>query len=276
MARLSINFHQTFIPERRYITAMLKYAAGDNQGTDQEISSATGIPVGQSSGKVPAILNYSAGMGLICVEKGENTGQKHPILTDFGRIVLLEDVSLSEPFTQWLSHLHLCRIVGGAEVWYQVFGPGRDVLGMEFLESEIDDYLNNILGKKSKSHVGPLVRTYEEQAAFKDSEILRRVDLNISRSHAPVLDGFVPGYSAFLLSLWETHFSEERQVTLSDFENEIFFQRICGWTEHQFETVIEMMQIAGVIDVDRQMRPWVITRKSDASAHWRGLYDKLA
>ena len=147
MARLSINFHQTFIPERRYITALLKYAAGDNQGTDQEISSATGIPVGQSSGKVPAILNYSAGMGLICVEKGENTGQKHPILTDFGRIVLLEDVSLSEPFTQWLSHLHLCRIVGGAEVWYQVFGPGRDVLGMECLESEIDDYLNNILGK---------------------------------------------------------------------------------------------------------------------------------
>jgi len=276
MNRLPINFHQTFVPERKYIAALLQYAAGDNQGTDQEISIETGIPVGKSSGKVPAIISYCSGMGLIDVKQGNGPGKKHPRLTSFGRIALLEDVNLSESLSQWMAHLHLCRAIGGSEVWHQVFGPGRDVLGLEFSESDIDDYLNSILGRKSKSHIGPLIRTYEEQAAFKESDILRKDHSVVTRSRAPLLDGYVSCYSAFFLSLWERQLPKERQVTLTDFENQTYFQRICGWTDSQFETALEMIQHAGAVDVDRQMRPWVITRKSDAKFFWRRLYDDLA
>jgi len=276
MNRLPINFHQTFVPERKYIAALLQYAAGGNQGTDQEISIETGIPVGKSSGKVPAIISYSSGMGLIDVIQGDGQGKKRPTLTDFGRIALLEDVTLSESLSQWMAHLHLCRAIGGSEVWYQVFGPGRDVLGMEFSESDLDGYLNSILGRKSKTHIGPLIRTYEEQAAFKESDILRRDSSVITRSRAPLLDGYVSCYSAFFLSLWERQLPEERQMTLTDFESQNYFQRICGWTAPQFETAIEMIQHAGAVDVDRQMRPWVITRQSDSNSFWRRLYDDLA
>lgn len=68
-SRLPVTFHQSFIPERAYISALLKYAARAKEGTDQEISAETGIPTGQSSGKVPAMIDYARGMGLIHVER---------------------------------------------------------------------------------------------------------------------------------------------------------------------------------------------------------------
>ncbi len=275
-ARLHINFHQTFIPERRYITALLQYAASGKQGTDQEISRVTGIPTGKSSGKVPAIINYSLGMGLISVEKGASSKQRRPVLTDFGRIVLLEDNSLSEPLTQWLAHLHLCRRCGGAEIWHKTYGVGRDILGNEFSESELNDFLNGIFGKKKKSHIGPMLRTYEEQAGLKSANVFERKNSLIIRSPAPLLSGFVPGYSAFLLCLWDIHFPEDRQVTLADFEKETFWKRISGWSDRQMEIALEMLQHEGAIDVDRQMRPWILTRKADSKRYWRKLYDKLA
>jgi hypothetical protein len=274
--RLPINFHQTFIPERRYITALLQYAAGEKQGTDREISESTGIPTGQSSGKVPAIINYSLGMGLIHLEKGDGSKQRRPVLTDFGRIVLLEDNTLSEPLTQWLAHLNLCRSNGGAEIWHYTFGIGRDILGSEFSESELNDYLNHIFGKKKKSHIGPMLRTYEEHAGLEIANVFERKKSLIIRSPAPLLSGFVPGYSAFILNLWDLHFPGDRQLTLTDFEKETFWQRISGWSDRQTEIALEMMQQEGAVDVDRQMRPWVLTRMADAKNFWRKLYDKLA
>jgi len=64
-SRLPRNFHKTFKPERQYITAMLRFAASGQEGNCQFIAASTGIPTGSSSGKVPAILDYCRGMGLI-------------------------------------------------------------------------------------------------------------------------------------------------------------------------------------------------------------------
>lgn len=89
--RLPRNFHKTFKPERQYINAMLRYAASGQQGNYQEIAAATGIPTGVSSGKVPAILDYCRGMGLVRLVGAERSSVKKPDLTSFGRIVLLED-----------------------------------------------------------------------------------------------------------------------------------------------------------------------------------------
>ena len=46
-----LNFHKTFIPERRLIADILIMQLRV-QGNYQEISSDTGIPMGKSSGKV--------------------------------------------------------------------------------------------------------------------------------------------------------------------------------------------------------------------------------
>ena len=44
---LPINFHKTFVPERRLIGELLHYAALGKEGDYQEISSETGIPMGK-------------------------------------------------------------------------------------------------------------------------------------------------------------------------------------------------------------------------------------
>jgi hypothetical protein len=70
---------------------MLRFAASGREGDYQFISAATGIPTGSSSGKVPAILDYCRGMGLIRLTGQERSAIKKPELTPFGRVVLLED-----------------------------------------------------------------------------------------------------------------------------------------------------------------------------------------
>ncbi|GKT09168.1 DUF4007 family protein [Desulforhabdus sp. TSK] len=274
--RLPVNFHQTFIPERIYLSSLLRLAARGGEGTYKEISAETGIPVGQSSGKVPAILNYCSGMGLIRVEKGTAPGQKRPVLTPFGRSVLLEDANLSEPLSQWLAHLHLCRENGGAEIWHLTFGRSSDVLGMTFSENDLEEYLASICGRKNRSLIGPLMGTYEEPAALKGAGAIVRGEQGLVRTPAPLLRGFQNGYGVLLLSLWEFCFPNAGQVTLSDFESGTYFRRICGWNDEQCTMVLALLQERGVVDIDKQMHPWVLTRRSESSSLWRMLYEDLA
>ncbi len=275
--RLSVSFHQTFIPERQYIAALLRYVATGQKGTDKEISDQTGIPVGKSSGKVPAIISYCSGMGLINILKTSGAKEKQLEFTPFGRVVLLEDSNLSEELTQWLVHLHLCRKNGGAEIWYLSFNKGYNTLGMTFTEQDLAEYLERNCGKRNRSPLGPLVRTYDEVAAFKTAHVLDlQDDGKLKRSPAPLLAGFRNGYGAFLLSLWDEYFPSERQVTITDFESAVHWQKICGWNQRQNETVLDMLQDAGAITIDKQMRPWVLVRRAEAQQFWTSLYDELA
>ncbi len=274
--RLPINFHQTFIPERTYISALLRFAAGGGEGTHQQISIETGIPVGRSSGKVPAILSYCLGMGLIRIEKGSSAGSKRPVLTPFGRSVLLEDSHLNESLTQWLAHLHLCRVNGGAEVWHLTFGRSRDVLGMSFSENDLEGYLASIHGRRNRSLIGPLIGTYEEPTALKSAAAISRDGQVLTRSSAPLLRGFTNGYAGLVLSFWEVHFSHEVQITLTDFETKTYMRRICGWSDEQFLEMLTQLQEKGIVDVDKQNPPWVLTRRCESSPLWRILYDDLA
>ncbi len=275
-SRLPVTFHQTFIPERAHISALLKYAASAKEGTDQEISAETGIPTGQSSGKVPAMIDYARGMGLIHVARGRQARQKRLKLTDFGRTMLLEDSALTEELSQWLMHLLLCRRQGGAEIWHLSFGWSTEVLGLEFPEDALENYLAGILGKRKRSLIGPLVRMYAEPSSFKKAGAIIQEKTMLHRVPAPVLSGFSNGYAALLLSLWEVHFPKERQVTLTDFETETFFQRICGWNDRQYAQILEMLEHHRAIILDKQMRPWVLNRRAESSSYWRIVYAELA
>jgi len=275
--RLPINFHQTFIPERQYISSLLHFVATGQTGTDQDISDQTGIPVGKSSGKVPSIISYCSGMGLIKVQKVAGSGEKAFKFTSFGRVVLLEDSNLSEELTQWIAHLHLCRQTGGAEIWYLSFNKGYDVLGLEFTEQDLTRFLERNCGKRNKSPIGPLIRTYEEPAAFQIAHVLKRQNRDLlKRSSAPLLSGFRNGYSALLLSLWEKNFSDHRQVTTTDLESTVHWQKIGGWNQRQNETILDMLQDAGAIKIDKQMKPWVLSRLTNAKKFWTAIYDELA
>jgi hypothetical protein len=149
--RLPRSFHNTFVPERQYINAMMSYAASGQSGDMHEISEATGIPTGKSSGKVIPILDYCRGMGLVSLTGSRRTATKETEVTAFGRTVLLEDPYLKEPLTQWLAHLHLCGSLTGADVWYQTFFAGKQGLGMCFSREKLEEHLALVYGVNARS-----------------------------------------------------------------------------------------------------------------------------
>jgi hypothetical protein len=271
---LPINFHKTFIPERRLITSILQFSAQGKSGDYQEISAETGIPMGKSSGKVPAMLDYARGMGLVRLESEPRNAVKKPVLTELGRIVFLEDSLLGEPVTQWLAHMNLCRPDIGASAWYEVFGKGRTLLGSTFGAEQLEEYLRDIFGS-GKNRTGPLLRTYQDDAALGRAPALRSEDNSITRNRAPTLDEYALPYTAHLLSLLDALFPNQSQVTTQELNERTSWFDACCWSKKDLEHVMMLIERTGYLTIDRQMQPWILERKSDSSRVLLNIYDGL-
>ncbi len=105
---LPLNLPQSFLPERRLLSALLAFAEQQGSGEKEAISAATGIPTGKSTGKVVLLIHYALGMGLITATRQGATWQLG--LTPVGAQVRREDPYLSEPLTLWLLHVLGCDI----------------------------------------------------------------------------------------------------------------------------------------------------------------------
>lgn len=273
--RLPRNFHKTFKPERQYIHAMLRFAASGREGDYQEIAAATGIPTGTSSGKVPAILDYCRGMGLVRLVGPDRSSVKKPDLTPFGRVVLLEDPYLKLSVSQWIAHLNLCSPLTGADVWYQTFFAGTQSLGMTFERTKIESHLSLVYGVEKSGLIGPLIGTYEDEASFKVCGALTETSGTVQRKIAPVSEEMALGYGAWILQLMGTHFSKLRHIPITDLDTAAGWRTIPGWDISSLQRALEMIVRKGVVEVDRHMEPWLIVPASDAEQTWKRIYDDL-
>src|SRR4051794_7387572 len=89
------SFHETFFPDRRHLSALLKLAKPGYEGSIDGISAATGIPTGKSSGKVLPHLKYAHAMGITTIPTLSN-GVYAVQLTSLGRLFSVEDPLLHE------------------------------------------------------------------------------------------------------------------------------------------------------------------------------------
>lgn len=273
--RLSRNFHRTFKPERQYITAMLRYAASDQEGDIQAIGAATGIPTGASSGKVPAILDYCRGMGLVRLRRPERSAVKKPELTPLGRVVLLEDPYLKTTISQWLAHFNLCGPLAGADAWYHTFFEGMPSLGMSFDRNQLDAHLSVVYGVEKAGLVGPMIGMYEDDAAFRVCGVLSESAGHVVRKPAPVSDEYGFAYGAWLLQLMADHFPRAGQVPVTDLDTKAGWRTIPGWDIGSHQRVLELVERKGVLTVDRHMDPWLLKPSASADATWKCIYDDL-
>lgn len=274
-SRLPRNFHKTFKPERQYISAMLQYAASGQAGDYQAIASATGIPTGTSSGKVPAILDYCRGMGLVTLASDVRTAVKRPELTPFGRMVYLEDLYLKEAVTQWIAHFNLCSPLTGADVWLQVFFAGAKTLGMTFTRETLQQHLSLIYQSQGTGLIGPLIGTYEDEAAFALCGALNERDGSIRRTAAPIAREFGLGFGAWILQLMFDHFPMRSQVSLAELDARAGWRTIPGWDIPSVNRVLRILEQKGIVDVDRHMDPWLLSARMPASEAWSRIYDDL-
>ena len=274
-SRLPRNFHRTFKPERQYITAMLRFAASGQEGDYQFIAAATGIPTGSSSGKVPAILDYCRGMGLIRLPGQERSSRKKPELTPLGRIILLEDPYLKTIVSQWIAHFNLCSPITGADVWYHIFFAGTQALGMNFDRAKLVTHLSVIYGVEKSGLIGPLIGTYEDDAAFKMSGVLSEIGGTVVRRPAPIEDELGLGYGAWMLQLMNDHFPKRRQVPITDLDAKAGWRTIPGWDVSGLQRALSLVERKGLIEVDRHMEPWLLIPKTRADETWRRIYDDM-
>ena len=274
-ARLPRNFHRTFKPERQYINAMLRYAASGQEGDYQAIAAATGIPTGASSGKVPAVLDYCRGMGLVTLTGGEPSATKKPELTPFGRILLLEDPYLKTAVSQWVAHFNLCSPRTGADTWYQTFFAGTAALGMSFTRSRLEEHLSTTYGTEKSGLIGPLVGTYEDEAALKLCGALSEAGDVIRRKPAPIADELGLAYGAWMLQLIADYFPEHRQIPITNLDSAAGWRTIPGWDITSLQRALLLAERKNLIEVDRHMQPWLLRPKEALAEAWRRIYSDL-
>lgn len=273
--RLSRNFHRTFKPERQYISALLRYAASGAEGDIQAIGAATGIPTGASSGKVPAIIDYCIGMGLVDLGGQKRSAVKKPELTPFGRSVLLEDPYLKTGISQWIAHLNLCGPITGADVWYQTFFAGAQSLGKAFERTALESHLSMAYGVEKAGLVGPMIGMYADEASFGICGALEDGKTNIKRKPAPLNDEYGYAYGAWLLQLIENHFPKQGQISTTELDAQAGWRTIPTWDIGNHQLALELIERKGLIEVDRHMEPWLIRPKATAESTWKIIFDDL-
>jgi hypothetical protein len=273
LERLPVTFHETFIPERRYIGQLLTYAAKTSSGTVAAISEETGIPQGANAGKVTATTKYAEGMGLLTSAMVKGTMML--TLTPLGKKVYENDKSCQENLTQWLLHLNMCRAKGGAEVWFRTFSQGTALFGNKLSERSLIDYLEATLGTKNRSILGPLINMYGEEASFKRVGCLRELDQELVRLPLPLITENLRGYAAIFLRIWSDHFFEEKQVSFTEFEQRTGFFATTGCSDRQIHELLEQLREVGAITVDRQLGTPILTRLTTSDFFVDSIYADL-
>ena len=281
--KLSSNFSQNFLFERRLLAALLVFVRDVGRGDKLEISAATAIPTGKSSGKVEPMIGYAVAMGLIKSERGAG-GVWVLQLTPLGEVVLQEDPYLSEPQTQWLLHLLLCRRaglssppVGVAESWFALFALGRYRLGKVFTLEAAQRYLIERIGAKSyvKRLTTVTLQSYLEPNSLKLAEAVRMTEAGYVWQAAPSLDSYFPFYAVALDWVWEELFASERQVALQELERQSYLLTLLGWEESAQNRWLDWMVDRGIIQLDRQTGGALLLRLKQGEALIRGLYQEM-
>ena len=283
---MPLNFPQDFLPERRLLARLLPFAAANGSGTKVEIGAETGIPTGESTGKVEPMIHYARGMGLIRADKEGGCWQLE--LTSLGRRVAAEDPYLSESVTLWLLHLLLCRrsnladpATGLADAWFALFAEGGLRLGNRFDQAAYLAFLNERHGAKGylKGLSGLVLRSYLEESCFGSINALS-VDTSAGqtlyfRHAAPADRRYFPAYSTHLFLVWDALYPGHSQLAIDDLFLQCRLPAVMDWDRATTHRWLDWMADHGLIQLDRQTGNALALRLQETGQVIRGIYDEL-
>jgi len=283
MRPLALNFCHDFLPERNYLSRLVEFAESAPSGTKLDISKATGIPTGASSGKVEPIVHYATAMGLVLSEK--NGEQWHLQLTPAGKLIRQEDPYLNEPVTQWFAHLMLSRragltqpAIGVADAWFTFYGDWTSRLSAQFSVTTFVDLLAEKYGQKGylKGLVGLVIRTYTESTCLGQVKAFRQADSGeLFRLPSPVDKSFFPSYAVYFYLLWDELFPYENQMSLDDVLTQSRFQTIMSWEQKHLEVWLQWLVAERLIQLDRQTGQALVLRLQTTEYVISNMYSEL-
>ena len=257
MAKLDLNFHQTFAPEREHLARLLTLADKMPFMTKEEIFAATGIPTGASSGKVIPHIRYAEYMGLLNVER--QRGRYRLSKTDIGHVIARRDPFLVEPASQLLCHYCLTSRAG-APLWNFVFREYVPTHGHRVNREDVERSAQIRFG--TKVNLTPFASCYTRDTSFGPLGLLR-----ISRERAVWC--FVPHhydpsfrylYAYLLFWEWDRLAPGTREVTLRDISSSFAWGEAFLWGEKETLEVLSLLQELGALQLNRQLEPVTVIR----------------
>ena len=257
------SFHQSFCPERRYLSPFLKLASKQFEGTSDQIAEETGIPTGKSSGKVDPHKKYSQAMGLIEVQP-VSVATARLFLTPLGAIIYREDLALHEELSQVILHLMISGSNGGALAWNALFGKSKIALGSIFSVNDATTFLTSLLGKNT-ALPGPIFTTYREEASLLRAGVLDFKDTMVIRKPLKQIFEYFWGYAYCWLQYWEKGLGIIQQVPIARYETVCHFQEISGWMLPQYMSYLSWMADHRLIKIDRQTGEPLLLKTADSS-----------
>ena len=283
---LRLNFPQDFLPERVLLSRLLRFAAQGGSGDKMQISDATGIPTGKSTGKVEPMIHYARGMGLVRAES--ERGRWLLRTTALGNLVLREDPFLGEATTQWACHLLLCRRSrqqepprGVADAWFTLFAEGAGRLGSRFDRDAFEDALRERHGEASylRALAGLVPRAYLEPGCLGELDALRRTGSDgkelYERIPAPTSRTLFPAFTLALFHAWDALFPAQQQVPLHGLLAGARLLAVLHWPRGDAEPWISWMHERRLIGLDQLTGDTVALRLVPTQAVAQGLYDEL-
>ena len=267
----NVNFHQTFKPESQYISSILSIADNNYGLSLKEISQLTGIPQGESSGKVEPHIVYSSSMGLIEYEKKD--GLVYFSKTDIGEIVSIEDPGLQEELTKLMLHAMMLRDKSGTVVWKYVFRKILPKYHGQIKKDLLLLELNELLeGKINTKNIAPFYGSYDD--FFKEIGILSVDESVVECNSLSYNREFIYLYALVLLEYWEELIPDQNEISSTQF-TELCFGKVFGWDSQTEYDVLEHMVDKGFIRLNRQLMPYTILKLVDKKELIEGLYSEL-
>lgn len=267
----SINFHQTFKPEKQYITAILEIADDPRYRSVKEISSLTGIPNGKSSGKVEPHINYASYMGLISYEKKDS--EYSLSRTSLGEIVYEEDPGLQENLTILMCHCMMQRANTGAQLWSAVFTSifprYKNGISKEMLIKELNMILD---GNVTVKNIAPFYGSYD--SFFDSIGMLDDSGNSIKVGTAPYNREYLYLYAYVLMEYWEEFYSNRDEITSSQLR-ELHYGDVFGWNILEEYEAIEHLADKGIVRLNRQLMPYTILKLLESEDVVGRLYSEL-
>ena len=257
-----INFHQTFPPTPFYIGRILLIADGRKMSA-REISDETGIPQGESSGKVVPHLKYAAYMGLI------ESDISAPTLTMLGKTVLEQDGYCREELTQWIMHSNLCSRIG-APMWSFFV---RDLLHNNHMSISKDYLSNQMLAKFGTAKYTPVITTYNEFSAINYLQVDKtsgKVEITPQRINKELL--YMYGYE--LLREWDIVYPNSHEITAEELYG-LACSECLGMNENQWFEVLEQLSAKSICRINKQLTPFTVVRLSSPDLLIGKLYSNL-
>jgi len=274
----NLDFHETFKPEKKYLSSLLTDLEQCSGHTMQEISQIAGIPTGKNSGKVVPTIYYLNYMGLI--NKSLSNKVFELTYTELGECVLNEEPGLIEPLTLLLLHCMLVRKNGGAPLWSYivttVIPRYHGKIDRGNLEKELE------LAFNKKVTLSPFIGTYSDLCST-----LRLININDKElvMHPHLYNPeFIYLYGYILYEYWDEWYEEQiaaNRGNVSKLEisadqlKETGFQNPFGWDEQGEYKVLEALHDKHIIELNRQMMPFTLRRLFTKGELIESLYSEL-